>query len=250
MDIAFLFLTGIVGVIAGMASGYFGIGGGSIRIPLLNLIGFTLITSYAINLITLPVSSLIGAMSQRQNIDPKLGVYLILGGAIGTIIGTEIALDIAASALLLAIIFLVVSVISVIAMNLHNLIPKKSEEIAPSFNNLVGGTLLFNTLTGMRGGSEGSLFVPLQRLVNVEMHKAIATALFAAIFTSIVGAFLYWGHGQLLLLPGLIVLIGSTIGARLGSLFSLHTKSKLLEVGLTTIILILAGIPMLRLFLQ
>ncbi len=247
LDIILLLQVGIVGLIAGLASGFFGIGGGSIRIPLLNLLGFTLITAFGMNLIALPVSSLMGAASQRKNIDFHLGAYLVLGGVIGTIIGTLIAFDFATSALLLAVIFLLVSIISVIAMNLHTLAPKASEELSPSFNNLVSGTLIFNTLTGMRGGSEGSLFVPLQRLLNVEMHKAIATALFAAIFTSVVGVILYWGHGNLLLLPGFIVLIGSTIGSAIGSRFSLQTKSKWLEAGLTLVILILAGVPLLEL---
>ena len=246
MDIVVLLLAGLVGLGAGLASGLFGIGGGSIRIPLLNLIGFSLIAAYGINLIALPFSSFIGAMSQRKNIDLRLGAYMVLGGAFGTIIGTLLVFDLAASALLLAIIFLFVSIISVVAMNLHRIAPRLSEQLSPSFNKLVSGTLVFNTLTGMRGGSEGSLFVPLQRLLNVEMHKAIATALFAAIFTSIVGVVLYWGQGQLLLLPGLIVLIGSTIGSRIGSQFSLETKSRWLEAGLTFVILVLAGVPLLE----
>lgn len=246
MDTTLLLLAGLVGFVSGLASGFFGIGGGSIRIPLLNLLGFTLIAAYGMNLIALPVSSFMGAMSQRQNIDMHLGRYMILGGSLGTVIGTLIAFNFAESALLLALIFLLVSIVSVVAMNLHNLAPRVSKEFSPSFNNLVSGTLVFNILTGMRGGSEGSLFVPLQRLLNVEMHKAIATALFAAVFTSVVGVILYWGHGHLLLLPGAIVLIGSTIGSRIGSRFSLETKSKWLEVGLTILILILAGVPLLE----
>lgn len=245
LDTILLLLTAIVGLTAGLASGLFGIGGGSIRIPLLNLLGYSLIASYGMNLITLPVSSFVGAISQKKNIDLQIGTYMVLGGAIGTIIGTLIAFNLAASALLLAIIFLFVSIISVIAMNLHNLAPGISERLSATFYNLFSGTLVFNILTGMRGGSEGSLFVPLQRLLNVEMHKAIATALFAAIFTSIVGVSLYWGYGQLLLLPGFVVLLGSAIGSRIGSHFSLETKSKLLEAGLTILILVLAGIPLL-----
>ena len=246
MATTILLLTGIVGLVSGLASGYFGIGGGSIRIPLLNLLGFTLISSFGMNLLALPVSSFMGAVSQRKNIDIHFGSYMILGGIIGTVIGTIIAFDFATSALILAIIFFLVSIASLIAMNLQKIAPKVSEDLEPSFNSLVTGTLVFNTLTGMRGGSEGSLFVPLQRLLNVEMHKAIATALFAAIFTSIVGVILYWGRGQMLLLPGLIVLAGSTVGSRVGSRFSLSTTSKWLEAGFTLMILILAGVPLLE----
>ena len=148
-----LLLVGLVGLIAGLASGLFGIGGGAIRIPLLNFLGFTLIAAYGMNLIALPVSSFMGAMSQKQNIDMHLGGYMILGGAFGTVIGTLVAFNFATSALILALIFLLVSIVSVFAMNLHNLAPRASEEFSPSFNNLVSSTLVFNTLTGMRGGS-------------------------------------------------------------------------------------------------
>jgi uncharacterized membrane protein YfcA len=249
LDYIILLLAGIVGLVAGLASGFFGIGGGAIRIPLLNLIGFTLITSYGLNLISLPVGTLIGAVSQKENIDSRLGLYMILGGSIGTVVGTLIAFDIATSTLLLAIVFGIVSIIGVIGMNLHNIIPAKSESLHPSFANLFTGTLMFNTLTGMRGGSEGSLFVPLLRSVNVDMRKAISTALFAAIFTSIVGASLYLPHLSVLFIYGLIVLTGSAIGARIGSIFSLKTKSKLLERGLTIVIIVLALVPLLKLII-
>ena len=68
-----LILPGIIGLIGGFGSGLFGIGGGSIRIPLLNLAGFTLISAFGMNLMALPVTCLTRAVSQRQNIDRHLG---------------------------------------------------------------------------------------------------------------------------------------------------------------------------------
>ena len=249
MEYILLLLTGLVGLIAGLASGFFGIGGGSIRIPLLNFMGFTLIASYGLNLISLPIGTFIGAYSQKQNIDSHLGTYMILGGSIGTIIGTLIAFGLATSSIALAIVFLIVSIISVIGMNLHSIIPSRSASLSPSFRNLFSATLLFNTLTGMRGGTEGSLFVPLLRSLNVDMHRAISTALFAAIFTSLVGVALYWIHLHPILLYGLVILTGSAVGSRIGSIFSLKTKPDWLEKGLSIIIICLSVLPLLKLFL-
>ena len=45
--VQFVILFG-VGLIAGFMSGMFGIGGGSVRIPLLNLAGLHLLTAFAI----------------------------------------------------------------------------------------------------------------------------------------------------------------------------------------------------------
>ena len=250
MDFAVFLLAASIGLISGIASGFFGIGGGSIRIPLLNLVGFTIIGAYGINLMTLPVSSLIGAASQRENIDTKLGSYMIFGGAIGTVLGTLIAFSLSASEFILAIVFLVVSLLSVIGMNLNHIATEASQKLKASFFPLFFGTLAANTVTGMRGGSEGSLFVPILRMFNIEMHKAVATALFAAIFTSLVGVLLYWNQQELLLIEGLVVLTGAAIGSRIGSFFSLKTKPKWLEIGLTIIIILLAGLPLLKILLM
>jgi uncharacterized membrane protein YfcA len=250
MDVVLLLLAGIIGLVAGLGSGVFGIGGGSIRIPLLNLIGFSLISAYGMNLMAIPVSSLIGATSQRINIDRRLGTYMILGGSIGTILGTLIAFSLSTSALVLALVFIIVSIISVIGMNLNHIAPMASERLRPSFAALFSSSLAANTITGMRGGSEGSLFVPILRTFNVDMHRAIATALFAAIFTALVGVSLYWSQQQLLIFEGLVVLTTSGIGSRLGSMVSLKTKPRKLEIGLTIVIIILSVVPLMKALLM
>ena len=50
-----ILLTGI-GLVAGFMSGLFGIGGGAVRIPLLNLVGIPLLSAFAINMFVIPVS--------------------------------------------------------------------------------------------------------------------------------------------------------------------------------------------------
>ena len=47
-----------IGLLAGFMSGVFGIGGGSIRIPLLNLAGLPLLSAFGVNLLVIPFSSL------------------------------------------------------------------------------------------------------------------------------------------------------------------------------------------------
>ena len=241
-----LFLAGLVGFVGGLGSGLFGIGGGSIRIPLLNLIGFSLIAAFGINLLALPVTASIGAISQKHNIDFKLGSYMILGGSIGTVIGTLIAFSLATSEFWLAIIFLIASLVAVAALNLKHISPNTSEKLTPTKQAVTSGTCACNILTGMRGGSEGSLFVPLLKMFNIDTHKAIATSLFAAVLTSIVGVILYWSQGYLLIVEGTVVMVGAVIGSRIGSLISLQTKSRSLEIGLSVLIISLAAVTFLN----
>jgi len=65
-----------IGLFAGFMSGMFGIGGGAVRIPLLNLAGLPLLSAFGINLFIVPFSSLVGAVSQRANIDKEIALYL------------------------------------------------------------------------------------------------------------------------------------------------------------------------------
>ncbi|MGY5880197.1 MAG: sulfite exporter TauE/SafE family protein [Candidatus Thorarchaeota archaeon] len=235
-----------IGFVSGVGSGLFGIGGGAIRIPLLNLLGFPLIASYGINLFTIPASCSIGAYTHRENVDRELGKHMIIGGIVGTIIGTVIAFLLSTSALMLALIFVLASIISVIGINLKYIAPNISKNLSPSPHAIAGGALAANVIGGMKGGSGGSLFSPLLRSFNVDIHKAIATSLFVAIFTSIAGVVLYWSQGQLLIIEGLVVLAGSIIGTRLGSKKSMKTKSRMLEIGLSAVVFGLASVTLLK----
>lgn len=235
-----------IGLASGIGSGFFGIGGGSIRIPLLNLIGYPLIVAFGINMFTIPVSCSIGAYTQRENVDVRIGKYMIAGGVIGTIIGTVIAFLLSASALVLALLFIMASILSVIGMNLKYITPNLSQKLSPSPQAIAGGALAVNIIGGMKGGSGGSLFSPLLKSFNVEIHRAIATSLFAVIFTSLIGVILYWSNGQLLIVEGLAVLAGSIIGTRIGSKISMKAKSKSLEIGLSIVVIVLAFITLLK----
>lgn len=61
-----------IGLLAGVMNGMFGIGGGSVGIPLLYLGGIPLLSAFAINLFVVPFTSLVSAITQRKNIEKKL----------------------------------------------------------------------------------------------------------------------------------------------------------------------------------
>jgi uncharacterized membrane protein YfcA len=231
----------LVGVIAGVMSGMFGIGGGSVRIPLLNIIGLELITSFGINLVVIPVSSFVGAYSQKENIDWDIVRYVILGGIFGSVIGALLTGFI--SPIALAVIFFIVSILTIIGIYFDTLFPKLSKKIANLSHlgcTIVVGTFSLNVLTGMRGGSGGSLFPSFLRMMKLDIHKAIATSLFATIFTALTAVVIYWFRGNFEFLPAIAVIIGSMTGVRIGSGLSLKTKPMWLEAGLAILISLLA----------
>ena len=172
-----------IGLLSGFLSGMFGIGGGSVRIPLLNLAGLPLLSAFGINLLLYPFHH------QFDRIAPRF-----------------------------------------------------AQRINPHSHSIVAGSLFLNIVTGMRGGSGGSLFPPFLRAMRLDIHRAIATSLFVTIFTAIAAVIIYWHRGDIILLPAIFVLIGSMIGARIGSKISLETKPQWLEIGLMILIIALAFI--------
>ena len=228
----------LIGLSAGLMSGMFGIGGGSIRTPLLYFAGLPLLSAFGINLLVIPFSSLVGAISHRKNIHWKFTPHMLIGGIFGSIIGAFLAGII--PNLSLAIIFVIVSIITVLGIYLDRIIPNVAQKIRPNARAIVGGTFFLNVLTGMRGGSGGTLLPPFLRAMRFDMHKAIATSLFTTIFTATAGMIIYWYRGDIVLLPALAVIIGSIIGARIGSLVSIKTKPIWLEFGLSILVIILA----------
>jgi len=228
----------LIGFSAGLMSGMFGIGGGSVRTPLLYFAGLPLLSAFGINLLVIPFSSLVGAISHRKNIDWKFSPHMVIGGTFGSVTGAFLAGII--PTLSLAIIFVIVSIITVLGIYLDRITPTVAQKIRPNAKAIVGGTFFLNLLTGMRGGSGGSLFPPFLRTMRFNMHKAIATSLFATIFTATAGMIIYWYRGDIILLPALAVILGSISGARIGSLLSLRTKPIWLEFGLSIFVIILA----------
>ena len=236
----------LIGIFAGFMSGVFGIGGGSIRIPLLNVTGLPLLSAFGINLLVIPFSSCIGTISHKKNVEWKIVLYVIVGGTFGSVTGAFLAGLL--STLTLAVIFVIVSGITVLGIYFNRISPKLFHKINLNIKNIIVGTFFLNLITGMRGGSGGSLFPVFLKMMTLDIHKAIATSLFATIFTAVAGMIVYWHRGDILLMPALVVIIGSMVGARIGSLISLRTRPVWLEIGLSILVMILSLITLCKAF--
>jgi len=233
-----MFIYFLIGIFAGFMSGMFGIGGGSVRIPLLTVAGLPLLTAYGINLFVIPFSSLVGAISHRKNIEFKLSIYMVIGGIAGSITGAYLVGFI--PTLILAIIFLIITILTVSGIYLHRIAPSFTKKLKATSNKVLFGAFLINLITGMRGGSGGSLFPAFLRALNIDIHKSIATSLFVTIFTALSACFIYWHRGDIRWLPAVSVLAGSMIGAFLGSKVALKSKPVWLESGLSVLVVALA----------
>ncbi|HEW92836.1 MAG TPA: sulfite exporter TauE/SafE family protein [Thermotogaceae bacterium] len=233
-----------IGIFSGFMSGMFGIGGGSVRTPLLYVAGLPLLDSYGINLLVIPFSSLIGAVTHRKNIDFSIAKYMIIGGGLGTLSGAFLVG--ALPTLTLAIIFVVVSIVTILGVHLERIFPKIAKKFKPNMVLIVIGAFFLNFLTVLRGGSGGSLFPPFLKALGFDIRKAIATSLFSTIFTASVGIVVFWSRGNVDFFPALAVIVGSVAGSRIGSLKSLKTEPLWLEIGLSILIVFFAMIVLIK----
>jgi len=229
--------TGI-GLFSGFMSGVFGIGGGSIRTPLLNLAGLPLLSAFGINFLVIPFSSFVGAVSQRKNIAKEIVIYAIFGGVLGEVIGAYSVGFIPTS--ILAIIYVTLCIIVTLGIFSDKIMPNLAKKIKPTNKNVFSSSFFVSFITGLRGGSGGQIFPALFKSLGLDAHKAIATSLTVSIFTAFGAIPIYWHRGNIIWLPALCVLTGSMIGARMGSKVSLKTKPVWLERGLAVLIIALA----------
>lgn len=243
MEIHFLGYL-LIGLFSGTMSGMFGIGGGSVRIPLLNLAGLPLLSAFGINFFVIPFSSLVGAVSQRKNIAKEIVIYAIVGGVLGEIIG---AISVGfIPTLILAIIFVTLCFIVALGIHLNKIVPRLAKKLIPTKKNIFGSSFLVSFITGLRGGSGGQIFPALFKSLGLDTHQAIATSLTVSIFTAFGAIPIYHHRGNIIWIPALFVLAGSMIGARIGSKVSLKTKPIWLEIGLTVLIIALAFITIIK----
>ncbi len=84
-------LLGLGGIV-GFLSGMFGVGGGFLMTPMLMMIGIPPAVSVATEANQIVASSVSGALAQyrRGNVDVKMGLILLAGGVVGSVIGVQI----------------------------------------------------------------------------------------------------------------------------------------------------------------
>lgn len=233
-----------IGLLAGMTSGVFGIGGGSVRIPLLNLAGLPLLSAFGINFLVIPFASAVGAISQWKNIAKKVGLYAAVGGVAGEVLGASLVGLI--PTLVLALIFVVLSAAMVLGVFSERLIPTVLARLHPGPREIVTASFGVSFITGLRGGSGASLFPALFRSLRFDAHQAIATSLYVSIFTALGAIPIYGFRGDIPVFPALFVLTGSMLGSGLGSRISLRTKPIWLDVGLSILIVGMALLTVYR----
>lgn len=209
--IEFIFLGAGVGTL----SGFFGIGGGTILVPALMLLGHEIKDAIGISVIQMVFSSVYGSYLNRKNktLDVPMGLVIGIGGFIGALSSGFIVSNIDDKTL--EIIFLTFAIFALSRLFFKTKVEKVEKNVNRVILFLIGVVL---GVLGMIIGVGGSiLLVPiLVGFLHVDLKKAISAGLFFVVFSSISGLISHSLSREIDFQSGIIIGLASLVGVYAG----------------------------------
>lgn len=234
----------LVGIFIGSMSGFFGIGGGMILVPILLAIGFEIKDAIGISIIQMVFSSIFGSYLnfKKGSLIIGEGVMVGVGGFVGGYLGGYVTPYV--SDRILQVLFLGLLIYAIL-----RLFFSESYADATQTKTLYKGILfalgfiigIFSITLGI-GGS--IILTPiLVGLLHYPLKKAISAGLFFVVFSSIAGMISRLAHGSIDFQNGLIVAVASLAGV-FGGIWlkdhvdDTHHKSALLLLYLISLLIL------------
>ena len=266
-----------LGLAVGLLSGLFGVGGGFLLTPLLIMFGIPSTVAAATDSNQIVAASTSGTYAHWKvgNVDFKMGLYLLVGGFIGGIFGVQAIKILRAMGnadfvikmtyvLMLGIVgtYMFIESLQSMRKKKNIVVEEKREEKESAVGNFLKA-LPFQTrfeksgvthsvlvpivlgsfvgvLAAIMGVGGGFLMVPVMvYMLRMPMHVVVGTSLFQILFTCIEVTFLqaYTNHNVDFLLA-VLLLVGSTFGAQVGTVMGKKLKGEQLKILLAGIVLV------------
>ncbi|MBU0966421.1 MAG: sulfite exporter TauE/SafE family protein [Proteobacteria bacterium] len=272
-----LTIFGLGGAV-GLLSGIFGVGGGFLMTPLLIMFGIPATVAAASDSNQIVGASTSGTLAHWKlgNVDFKMGFLLLIGGVLGGTLGVQVikilrAMGNADFLITVTYVLMLGGVGSYMFIEaLQSLkkteapvvsataAPKKESTYARMLKKLPWQTkfaksgveislllpLVLGTLVGVlaaiMGVGGGFIMVPVMvYLLRMPMHVVVGTSLFQILFTCVnVTIMQSWSNHTVDFVLALLLLLGSTIGAQVGTKLSKKLKGDQLKILLASLVLI------------
>lgn len=254
-----MWLLAMLGFIVGTLSGFFGVGGAFILTPALNILGFPMVDAIGTGLALMVGNSSVAAIRHFRfgNVDIRLGLYMLLGTAVGvwlgkTLVFALVAMGDADTVLRLVYMVMLFGLASFMVRDYYAFLRRAQVFRHTDHDEEPVGTRLSRRLQLLRfppvvalpvsGIAQISLLVPvgvglftgfLAALLGVgggfvrmpaliyglgiPTSVAIGTDLFEIVFSSAIGTYFYALEARVHLPTAVVMLIGATLGAEIGS---------------------------------
>ncbi len=265
-----------LGLAVGLLSGLFGVGGGFLMTPLLIMAGIPSTVAAATDSNQIVAASTSGTYAHWKigNVDFKMGIYLLMGGFLGGLVGVQaikVLYAMGNADFVIKMTYVLMLGLVGAYMFLESLHSMKKKGTAPAFDERPRGksavvrvlaSLPFQTrfeksgithsalvpiflggfvgvLAAIMGVGGGFLMVPIMVYgLRMPMHIVVGTSLFQVLFTCIEVTFLqaYTNHNVDFILA-VLLLLGSTVGAQIGTVLGRKLKADQLKILLSVIVL-------------
>lgn len=216
-----------LGSFVGLLSGFFGIGGGTILVPLLLFFGYDIKTAIGISVVQMVFSSIYGSYLnlKKGTLDIKMVSVIGGGGFIGALFSGFIVAYV--PALILQVVFLSFSTFALLRLFIKVKEHGDEKKAHPVILFIIGFFLgMFSVSIGV-GGS--ILLVPiLVGFFHVKLKKATSSGLFFVVFSSVSGLISQSLHGMIDYEKGVTVGIASLLGVYIGVMLK-HTSNESIQ---------------------
>lgn len=207
----------LFGTLTGFISGFFGVGGGMVLVPLLLFASFDMKQAVAISIMQMVFSSIFGSFLNFKNnlLKIKDGLIIGIGGFLGGLQSSFILKTFSSQTLKYLFIVVVIFAIYKVGFTKVSDTPSRVKKHNPFMLFMIG---LIIGMIAMSIGVGGSIMLTpiLVGFLYYNIKEATSLALFFIIFSSIAGFVSLSWSGQMLFYEGTIVGIASLVGVYFG----------------------------------
>ena len=230
-----------IGLVSGVLSGLFGVGGGIVMTPGLQVgLGAAPIVALATPLPVILPTALTGALTYRRagELDQRAAAWMIGPGVLSSVFGALLT-DVVDPHLLLVI------TAALLAWQAVGILRGRRERAGPSLeptpSMYIGIGLVAGFVSGLLGIGGGLIMVPmLAGWLGMPLRRALGTSLLAIVALVIPGAITHALLGHIDWGLVLVVTSGAVPGAWLGARIALGTRERTLRLLVGAFLLIVA----------
>ena len=217
----------LVGIFIGTMSGFFGVGGGMILVPILLVLGFDIKVAIGISIVQMVFSSLLGSYLnyKKGSLIVGEGIFVGFGGFVGGYIGAYVTEYISDTVLQFLFFGLLLFALFRLFFSKNHEDDSQMKSLSKVLLFIIGLTIGIFAITLGIGGS--IILTPLLvGLLHYPIKKAVSAGLFFVAFSSVAGMISRLTTGTIDFHNGLIVAVASLLGVTLGIWMKDHVTSK------------------------
>jgi uncharacterized membrane protein YfcA len=206
----------IAGIFTGFFSGFFGIGGGTILVPILLYLGLDIKTAIGVSVTQMMISSMFGSFLNYKKGLLKFneGVFLGVGGAVGATMSGFIVSNL--SSKFLGFMFLAILMFAIIKFFYAPHESEEDNEINNRFLLFLVGVFVGSIAISVGVGGAVMITPILVGILRYDLKKAVSLSLFFVVFSATSGFISLSSYGLVDYKLGFLIAIFSMIGVFFG----------------------------------